>query len=1463
VPIRRPRRPDRFRWIRIGDVALAVASYLPLLLTHRGKLGADTKTYLYIDPGRLLSRAPYLWDPAVGLGTVTHQNIGYLFPMGPYYLLASALHVPDWIAQRIWMGSVIFLAGLGVRYLLRTLRWEGPGTTVAAFAYALSPYLLHYIYKHSVILLPFTALPWLVAFSARAIRQGGWRYPSLFALVTLAAGGVNATSLLLVMIGPLLWVLHSVFVERETTLRKVWPPLLRIGLLTLVTSLWWMAGLLMQGGYGIDILRYTETYKTVASASTGPEVFRGLGYWFFYGTDALGPWFKSAVTETQSLPAIALSFLVPGVAIVAALLTRFRYRVFFVGLAAAGMVISIGAHPLGSSTVYGRIFNAFTATDSGLALRSAPRAEPMWILAAAVFLGAGVAALTQWRPQWRLAFAGVALLAVVANLSPLWMGRLLDPYLERDVDVPSYWREAGAYLDRGDASTRALEIPGLDFAYYRWGASVDTILPGVTTRDTAGRELVPWGSPASADMTNAIDAGFQDGSFDPDGYAAVLKNLSVGDLVVRNDLQYERFKAPRPATMADWIGRAATASHDQTGDATIGAPHGFGPTAPNAPSPAAPLIDSTELALPRGTPRPHAVEVRPISGTTPIVSTFPETHPTIVAGSADGIVGMANAGILGAQGGVLRYSGSVTNHPSQLDALLEARADLVVTDTNRKAGHRWGALRDQLGYTEMAEETPRADPSDNRLDLFGRLDDPSTQTVVEQQGGLRVTASGYGNQLTFTPSDRAANAFDGDPATAWKVGAFSDVRGEWIQARSTTGPITTDHVGVLQAQRATNRFITKVRLTFDGKRPIDVTLDPTSRTGAGQLLRFPRRTFTTLRITVLDTDLGVRASYKNISGVGFTRIDLDGRRVTEVVRPPTDLLDAVGARSRDLSLSYVFRRQRTDPADPSLQSPEMRMIRQVDPPTERAFTPSGKVRLNTYVSDAAVDEELGVHGLGGVTFSSSSRLDGDVAARSSKAFDGDPATAWQTTIGVQVGSWIGVDSPRSGHFSFGTMDVVNDAHHSIPTAVHLVVDGVAGPTQQLEGVPSKPGRLGSTATLRLPHPDAIGSHVRIVVDRVAERTAPDWYTGRPATLPIAVAELAPGDASAAATSLAQPAPARLPSTCRTDLVTIGGTPVPMRIVGTTADAEAGHLLPLEACGGDTTIPAHATTVAAVDGRTTGFDVDALTLSSPRTPRTDPIVVPSVTATRTSRGSYDLRLDEVTAGTPFWLVLGQTLNPGWTLTLNGHDLGEPQLVNGYANGWLVHPADLAASANADPPSHLTGTLEWAPQSTVWIALALSALGLVACCVLLLPRFAGRRDDELRLDPSHPVGIHPFEMFGSAPAMRTRLGVTLASVVGALVFVQWYWVPLVAVLCWLALSTRWGWILLRAATIALLGATAAYVLAREWRGHFPDDFDWPLRFDAVQSLPAAAIALLCVEAVVEALRAGWRRTTGLDP
>src|SRR5699024_3051718 len=66
-------------------IPVALLTTVPFLLTRPGSISADTKTYLYLDPSRLLSRAWSIWDPNVGLGTVSHQTIGYLWPMGPWY----------------------------------------------------------------------------------------------------------------------------------------------------------------------------------------------------------------------------------------------------------------------------------------------------------------------------------------------------------------------------------------------------------------------------------------------------------------------------------------------------------------------------------------------------------------------------------------------------------------------------------------------------------------------------------------------------------------------------------------------------------------------------------------------------------------------------------------------------------------------------------------------------------------------------------------------------------------------------------------------------------------------------------------------------------------------------------------------------------------------------------------------------------------------------------------------------------------------------------------------------------------------------------------------------------------------------------------------------------------------------------------------------------------------------------
>ena len=84
---------------------------------------------------------------------------------------------------------------------------------------------------------------------------------------------------------------------------------------------------------------------TVSKTSSAAEVLRGLGYWYFYGWDKVQPWTLQAVSYTQSIWLLIVSFAVPVVAAVLGLLARWRYRAFALGLVVIGAIVAVGAYP--------------------------------------------------------------------------------------------------------------------------------------------------------------------------------------------------------------------------------------------------------------------------------------------------------------------------------------------------------------------------------------------------------------------------------------------------------------------------------------------------------------------------------------------------------------------------------------------------------------------------------------------------------------------------------------------------------------------------------------------------------------------------------------------------------------------------------------------------------------------------------------------------------------------------------------------------------------------------------------------------------------------------------------------------------------------------------------------------------------------------------------------------------------
>ncbi len=292
-------------------------------------------------------------------------------------------------------------------------------------------------------------------------------------------------------------------------------------------------------------------------------------------------------------------------------------------------------------------------------------------------------------------------------------------------------------------------------------------------------------------------------------------------------------------------------------------------------------------------------------------------------------------------------------------------------------------------------------------------------------------------------------------------------------------------------------------------------------------------------------------------------------------------------------------RDRANPAETFTADTEQAMARSFDLPSGRSFAIGGSAMVSARAPDQEVDRWLGRPDP--AITDSSSRLAGDLAARSSSALDGDPTTAWSPALGPQVGNWISVTLPHPITLDHWTMQVVADGRHSVPTRLRIQVDNRP---DVIVDVPPVADQSKQNATVSVPVsiPASVGpltatSSIVVTVDAVRAEQSVDELTKQPTTLPVGIAELGfPGITVPTAGS-------SVPAGCRTDLLTVDGQPVGIRILGTAAAAASGHGLALQACGPgvDPTGALHLGpgrhVVRTAPGLTTGIDINRLVLAS--------------------------------------------------------------------------------------------------------------------------------------------------------------------------------------------------------------------------------------------------------------------------
>ncbi|MEQ1787052.1 MAG: alpha-(1-_3)-arabinofuranosyltransferase family protein, partial [Acidimicrobiales bacterium] len=1074
-------------------LALACLTVLPLSLGGRGQVNADTKQYLYLDPLDLLDRARVLWDSRVGGGAVTHQAVGYLWPMGPFYALTDALGLPDWLAQRLWVGGLQLVAALGALALFRLLLPRHWLQVPAAAVYGLSPFVLGLVTSQSGLLLPFAALGWLVFTIAKAVEEPrSWRHPAAFALIVTTCGSLNGSSVFFVVLAAVLWVPFQLAGRGAAARRDGLRILLRAGGLTAATQLWWLAAYAVGGAYGLPVLDLTETVRTTNATTSAPEVLRGLGYWTFYGEDPQGPWLAGLSSPYQTSAVLLLiTFGLPLLALLVAGGLRWRPGAYFAVLVAVGTILAVGAFPTTDPSVLGRGFEWLSRqSDLVLSLRNTQRAAALVALGVAGLLAGGLTCLAQHRPRLAAPAGAVVVLLACAALPAQWRTGLVSERFHRDDELPAAWSDAARSLDEGTG--RVLEVPGSDFAAYRWGYTLDPVSLGLTDRPLITRELVPVGGDAGADLLEALDRSLQEGWFEPEALAPVARLLGATDVLVRNDLEYERHRTPRPSVL--WPLFAAAALDEA---------EGFGVPYVNQAGPIRTMIDEIELGRSATAPEMPQVAVLGVpDGARPPLSTANLGGGVVVDGDGEGIVAAAAAGLLDDTDGVLLLGADVVRADGRRTEVIDDNTRIVLTDTNRKRAHRWYTLRENVGATEPADSVVEIDDeSDARLSPAGETV-PGSQSVAQHRGVARVWTTAYGEPASLLPEERPANAFDGDVRTAWRSERTNDGTPR-ILSLDAGRSVDADHLVLVPPRdRIATVATTRARITLDGARTFDVEVSAAEASDPdGLRVELDGEPFRTVDIEVLATE-------PSLGRAGFAEVEIPGVRLEEVVQLPTALTAQLGTALGDAPVAIVLTRQRANPAEPKRADPELWMARALDLPTALSVGLSGVARVDPGAPGPVVDQLLGAGtDRWPARAASSGQLPGSVAARASSALDDDRATAWTTPLADVEGQWLEVTLDAPVALERLLLDVVVDEHHSTPRSVAVSVDGGAPVTVELPALEAGP--LGTTRAVDVALPKVLrGSTVRVTLTAVDERLTDDWYTGFEVALPVALAEVA-------------------------------------------------------------------------------------------------------------------------------------------------------------------------------------------------------------------------------------------------------------------------------------------------------------------------------------------------------------------
>lgn len=1227
-----PRTAERL----LTAVAIAVSA-----IQAPGLIFTDSRSDLTANPSLFLSRVVEVWSSTYDFGHVqSGQFVGYLFPMAPFYAGGTAIGLPMWVVQRIWLALLLIAAAIGVSRLLGALwdRRDGLARLVAGLVFMLNPYIVTQVNRGTVTLLAYAVLPWLLYAAHKALLEPRrWRWPVTAGLLVAAGGGgVNAAVLVWVVLAPVSLILYEVAVIGRSR-RAAWSALWRTGICVAGLSLWWVIPVGLQSTYGADFLSFTEQPSTIWATNSVSESLRLLGYWITYfqiGFGASRPvvpptsvylFMPLLVAGSFAVPVMAFSFL--------SRTWRRAYIPFFVLLAVgATIAMSVGFPP--GKPLNRLLVSAYYEFPLLQILRTTYKAAPLLALALAALVGTGGAEAVRRIRQVgnrRAALAGVLMAPVIFGW-PLVAGTALDSALTYK-DVPSYWRQAAADIDAKTApGHRALILPGQQFGVYSWGTTFDPIAPAITKTPVAQRYSVRYSDAHSSQLISTVDNLVQQRRQVPGQVESLLHLLGVQQVLVAADGLPQNSGEIDPASAQ---GAFSQVSNLRRPTAT------YGPRLTVSP------------AVGRG----GAVEQLPsirrfaIKGNSSIESGSVRAHPrgneTLVSGDANAIVELAAHGLLPKNAAIM-FSGDQTR--PEIRRLVRRGARLFITDTNRRQTVL--ATRTTHDQGTVLSTRDRIAPEVPSYALFAGIGN-AKQTVAEYTGIDYVT-NPEGPQLLLRPEARPYAAVDGDLKTTWTPANFlADKR--WLEIALKR----PRKVGSIEIHPHRDSLVqtTSVGLSVDGAPEKKIVLLPgwnNVSVGDAAIRR--------IRIRILHT-----STFGGIDLGGIDEIRLPSLKPREWLRTPIWTAQALAGRNlRHTPISILLSRQSTsDPyrgsgafggpvptGDPkSTFDPERGMDRLVSVPTARAFAASGWASSAPWTPDWRFDRLLKMPS--GWRFEGSPRFEGLPINRASSAFDRDARTSWITEARSGIQPWIEWRSPRP--IKVSKIKLQRGAvEYRRPTQVKVSFGGLT------TGVID----VGRDGTIALPQPFTTRK-VRIDFVKTVAPNGLAKYRLLPA---MAISDISVSGMKAPRAKRA----GRFSTTCGELSINSGDGSIRARVSGSVADLNNARPLRFRACGKHPKLHliGGPNQISIPPGPMMRIDHLRLASDAPA-PVREHSDVANVLSSKPDADGFT----RVEYSGPGWLVHAESFSLGWSATCgptkaDQRDLGTPRVIDSFAAGWAV-------------------------------------------------------------------------------------------------------------------------------------------------------------------------------------------------